>query len=184
MTAARPLVSPAVGRAENIAKRASLLSHPEQRLERTGSALGEAAMLESQRMATKAKQFRAQLLDGDEPRTEEQHQMRLFEWKRENEHRWPGELELLIHIPNGGHRKRAVAGKLKALGVKRGVHDLLLPVKRPGFSGLWIELKALSGTASSEQIEWRDHMRAQGYRAEIVKGWQAARDLIVRYLES
>ena len=41
------------------------------------------------------------------------------------------ELALLFHPPNGGSRHIAEATKLKAMGVRKGVPDLLLPCSGP-----------------------------------------------------
>lgn len=115
--------------------------------------------------------------------SEHEHQVALFAWAESQTHRWP-ELALLYAIPNGGKRGKAVAGKLKAEGVKRGVPDVCLPVPRAQFHGLFVELKRIGGKPDERQLEWRAQLRAQGYRAEIVEGWHAARDLLIRYLDS
>lgn len=108
-------------------------------------------------------------------------QIKLFTWAEEALERLP-KLRLLLAIPNGGHRRKAVAGKLKASGTKRGVPDIHLPVARGGFHALWIELKVHGGRATKEQKEWLADLRAEGCRAEIAVGWQAARTLIEEYL--
>lgn len=92
-------------------------------------------------------------------------------------------LALLYHIPNGGWRKKGVAKKLKAEGVKPGVPDYCLPVARQGFHGLYIELKRINdGAASDDQLAWVDELRAQGYRAEVCKGWAEAWAVLCNYL--
>ena len=50
-------------------------------------------------------------------------QAALFRWAEFARARLP-ELTLLHAIPNGGHRHKATAARLKAEGVKRGVPDL------------------------------------------------------------
>ena len=113
---------------------------------------------------------------------EHQEQKQLIEWADEHAAHWP-ELALLYAIPNGGSASsRAAAGRRKAEGQRRGVPDLCLPVPRGIFHGLYIELKAAGGRPSPEQRVWCVRLRDNGYRAEIVEGWEAARDLIVRYL--
>lgn len=91
-------------------------------------------------------------------------------------------LRLLFAIPNGGHRHKATAGKLKAEGVRKGVPDMCLPVPAGGCHGLYIELKAQKGQASPEQLEWIDALRAQGYRAEVCVGADEAWGVICEYL--
>lgn len=116
-------------------------------------------------------------------------QVKLFEWAQENVDTWP-ELRKMFAIPNFtgrmGNNAPAAAkrhgAKLKAEGRKRGVPDICLPVARGGFHGLFIELKSLEGSATVEQLVWQTDLRAEGYRAEIIRGFEAARDLIVDYL--
>ena len=63
--------------------------------------------------------------------TESVEQQCLFRWAAFQSGRFP-ELALLYHVPNGGSRKKAEAGRFRAEGVKAGVPDLCLPVARGG----------------------------------------------------
>jgi hypothetical protein len=112
---------------------------------------------------------------------EHAEQVTLMRWAQLHERRYP-ELRLLHAIPNGGHRHPAVAKAMQEEGVKRGVPDLDLPVARGGYHGLRIEMKAPGGSVKPEQREWIDALRAEGYRAEVCVGWEAAKNLIVDYL--
>jgi hypothetical protein len=60
-------------------------------------------------------------------------------------------LDFMMHVPNGGGRSKGEAGKLKAMGVRRGVPDVLCPFKCSGFNGFACELKAPNGKCSPEQ---------------------------------
>lgn len=91
-------------------------------------------------------------------------------------------LRMLYAVPNGGDRNKAVAGKMKAEGVKSGVPDYCLPVARGGFHGLYIELKSLTGYASAEQKNWIEALRTEGYRAEVCRGWEQAWAVLREYL--
>lgn len=91
-------------------------------------------------------------------------------------------LRLFYAVPNGGDRNKAVAGKMKAEGQRPGVPDYALPVARAGFHGLYIELKSLTGYASREQKEWIEALRAEGYRAEVCRGWEKAWEVLRDYL--
>ena len=64
--------------------------------------------------------------------TESEEQQTLFSWATMQSGRYP-ELRLLYHIPNGGSRGKAEAGRFKAEGVKSGVPDLCLPVARGAY---------------------------------------------------
>lgn len=96
------------------------------------------------------------------------------------------ELKWLFHIPNGGSRHIAEASKLKAMGVKSGVPDLFLPVRKQNWLGLWIELKKekRKGTVvSDKQEEWIIYLLDQGYWATVCYGWEEARDCLLQYLQ-
>ncbi|MEI7253043.1 VRR-NUC domain-containing protein [Pectobacterium versatile] len=90
--------------------------------------------------------------------------------------------DYLLHIPNEGKRGPKAASDAKRLGMKKGVHDLFLALPRSGYSGLWIEMKAIDGRVTSAQLEWQELMRSAGYRAEICYGFDAAQAEIVQYL--
>ena len=114
---------------------------------------------------------------------EGEEQATLMSWARMQRWRWPGELDLLFHIPNGGARSKSEAARFKAEGVKAGVPDLFLPVPRGEYHGLFIELKRQAGgRLSDEQKEWIPALQAQGYRVEVCKGWEAAVKVIEDYL--
>ena len=72
---------------------------------------------------------------------EEGEQITLFEWVNWMSGRIP-ELEMLLHIPNGGKRNKLEAIRLKREGVRAGVPDLFLPVARGKYHGMFVELKA------------------------------------------
>jgi hypothetical protein len=113
---------------------------------------------------------------------ESEEQSALFQWARVMETRIP-ELRLLYHIPNGGLRDKRVAVRLTAEGVRRGVPDICLPVARRGCHGLYIELKrGHGGRTTPEQREWLESLNAQGYRAEVCRGFDEARAVIEGYL--
>lgn len=117
------------------------------------------------------------------PRADREHieQSALFYWAKLREPHTP-ELALLFAIPNGGHRHKAVAAKLKAEGVKAGVPDVCLPVPRGQYHGLYIELKAPGGRATDLQRNWLLALGAQGYFTRLCVGWEEAKKTIEDYL--
>lgn len=112
---------------------------------------------------------------------ESEEQISLFEWAGYTQRRHP-ELKLLYHVPNGGLRNKTTACRLKLEGVKAGVPDLCLPVARGRYHGLYIELKARRGKATSNQTEWLDALEEQGYATAVCYGWRAASETITNYL--
>lgn len=114
--------------------------------------------------------------------TESEEQQALFEWVEIQSGRYPV-LELLYHIPNGGRRSKAEAGRFKAEGVKSGVPDLCLPVARGGFHGLYIELKRIEGgKVEPSQTKWIAALTEQGYFATVCRGWLEASKALLWYL--
>lgn len=96
--------------------------------------------------------------------------------------RWP-ELGMLYAVPNGGQRSKAVAGKLRAEGVKPGVPDLCLPVPRGQHHGLYIELKRKDGgEVSKAQAGWLKALEHHGYKAVVCHGAEDAMEVIVEYM--
>lgn len=99
--------------------------------------------------------------------------------------RFPLAAELIYHVPNGGHRVKAVAAKLKAQGVKAGVPDLVLPMARGGYFGLYIEFKAkppFDAEVSANQHAFINKLNAQGYLAVVCRGHIDALEAIRAYL--
>ena len=102
----------------------------------------------------------------------------------EIELRYPQVFELIYHVPNGGHRHKLVAMKLKQQGVKAGIPDLVLPMARGGFFGLYIEVKATVDPAavSASQAACIRRLNEQGYLAVVCRGHFDAMEQIRAYL--
>ena len=114
---------------------------------------------------------------------EHAEQAALFSWADFARGRYT-ELVLMFAIPNGGHRHKAVAVRMKAEGVKPGVPDICLPVPRGPWHGLYIELKTEAGSVSREQRHWLALLSRQGYLAEVCRGWKQAQAVIEDYLNA
>lgn len=116
--------------------------------------------------------------------TESEEQIALFQWVDAQSFAFP-ELTLLFHVPNGGHRHINVAKKLRAEGVRAGVPDLMLPVPRAGYHGLFIELKSQRRDARATDMQkwWLEQLADQGYLTTVCQGWVAATDYLVAYLK-
>jgi hypothetical protein len=109
--------------------------------------------------------------------TENAHQTALFAWAADKP-----ELQWLHHIPNGGHRNKIEAARLKAAGVKSGVWDLFLPVPVGNYHGLYIEMKVGTNALTKQQSEFLEHLKANNYKHEVCYDWKQARDCIIDYL--
>lgn len=115
--------------------------------------------------------------------SENAEQAALFQWAAFNAAKSP-ELRLLYAIPNGGIRDGRTAAILRKTGVKAGVPDVCLPVKRGTYGALYIEMKrAAGGRVSVEQKIWLNALAAAGNRAVVCKGWEQAAQTITDYLQ-
>lgn len=111
-------------------------------------------------------------------RIEEREQARLVRWTHSPRVRAliPA-LAWLFHCPNGGLRSALAGAQMKALGVKKGVPDLLLPVGKR----LAIEMKAGKGATSPEQVEWLAALEGDGWHCHVCRSAEEARFVILRH---
>jgi hypothetical protein len=106
---------------------------------------------------------------------EDYEQMMFVQWMKRNypEHR-------IFAIPNGGLRNKSVAMKIKICGGASGVPDLMIASLK-----LFIEMKRVKGGfVSAEQKDWINYLNSVGYRAEVCKGFEHAKSLILSILDN
>lgn len=113
--------------------------------------------------------------------SEDELQITCFEWIELMRPAHPI-LEWVIHVPNGGKRPRGAAGKLKAMGVKPGVLDVLLPVPYNGWSGLAIEMKVGTNKTTGQQDDWLQVFDASGYYTAVCYTLEAFMGHVNRFL--
>jgi hypothetical protein len=77
------------------------------------------------------------------------------------------EYGLIFAIPNGQYRH----GQRMEPGLRAGVPDLLLPVARGRWHGLFLELKYKDNKPSEKQLQWIRALKEQGYR--VVTIWDS-----------
>jgi hypothetical protein len=108
--------------------------------------------------------------------TEEQDQIRLAVWLTKQGIRFTASA-------NGGKRSLIEAIKFKRMGVSKGWPDISIPYVRKPYYGLYIELKRVcGGVVSTEQRDWLDFLKSQGYYAEVAKGFDEAKIIIEKYM--
>ena len=73
----------------------------------------------------------------------------------------------IVHIPNEGKRSLSYAARLKRMGLRSGFPDLLVPLARGGYHGLFIEMKYGKNTTTKEQKEWLERLSAEGYACAV-----------------
>jgi hypothetical protein len=111
-------------------------------------------------------------------------QAAFFEWWElwATSHRIPA--RLCFAVPNGGHRHAAVAGKLKAQGVRAGVPDVFLMIPAGGFHALILEFKREGEKVrrGSEQEAFIDEARLRSYNVLVVHSTEQAMKIVMAYL--
>lgn len=82
------------------------------------------------------------------------------------------------HTPNGDHRNPGVAGRLKAMGTRPGIPDLMF-LRRGQLYGL--ELKRLGGRTSPHQDQRHSELAAAGAIIATVQGLDNALGTLVEW---
>lgn len=113
--------------------------------------------------------------------SEHGEQAAFFEYLERMATRHP-EFDYAFHIPNGEMRDKATAGKLKSAGVRAGVPDVLVPVVRKPYAGLWLEFKVGRNGLSKEQKAFQAFLLQQGYLVVVCYSSLEAIDAVERYL--
>lgn len=115
-------------------------------------------------------------------RSEHDEQAALIDWCYLKQKKNP-DYRQIFAIPNGGHRRKATAAKLKQEGVMPGVPDLLLAVAKNGKHGLFIEMKSAKGRITANQRVWQDRLVSYDYAFVVARGFDEAKAAIEKYLE-
>lgn len=116
-------------------------------------------------------------------RLEDAEQRALMNWARLVTVGEESLFDCLIHVPNGGIRSPIEAAIMVGLGVKKGVPDILLPIRTPQYGAAWWELKAGTNKLSEDQLAWHARLRAAGHYVQTYWHWHEAAQDILRYLE-
>ncbi|OUP00301.1 hypothetical protein B5F37_11700 [Drancourtella sp. An210] len=115
--------------------------------------------------------------------SEDEEQQKVIQWAQLMSNAYP-DLQMLYHVPNGGSRNRVEAAKLKRMGVRSGVPDLVLPVPRDGYAGLYIEMKVGNNRPSTKQKEWLEKLARQGYKSVVCYGGNEAIEVLQSYVKA
>ena len=129
---------------------------------------------------------------------ESAHAMALIQWADTMARSTLPVLRFLHHIPNGGARSKATAGRMKAEGVRSGVWDYLLPVRADvrcidgsvlkTYGGLYIELKdprerrTKNGGLSDNQVDFGEYVYREGFATVVAYDWTEAQQAILAYV--
>lgn len=112
--------------------------------------------------------------------SEETEQIHLMVWCRYMESKFP-ELETIYHIVNEGKRTAVTGGKLKEMGLRKGMPDVHLPVSHCAFASLYIEMKKIGGKPTAEQIDRLEVLERWGNAVAICEGAEQAEKVLTAY---
>ena len=91
----------------------------------------------------------------------------------------------IFAIPNGSNKSVQQRMKFKREGLRSGCPDLFIPVSKGGMHGLFVEMKRVKGSVTSqEQIAWHKLLIDQGYCVVIAKGADVAIEYISSYIKT
>ena len=85
---------------------------------------------------------------------------------------------------HGNKLQRAIQwARLKAQGAKPGVLDVFLPMVKPPYHGLYIEMKRSDGKGSltTDQKKFKAYAELQGYKVVVCEGTRAAIQAVKEY---
>lgn len=88
-----------------------------------------------------------------------------------------------FHVPNGGARSKGEAGKMKGLGTKPGVSDILILETRGEYKGFCLELKVKKGKVSPDQYIFLYAMSERGFKTVVAYNYDVATEEIRKYLK-
>lgn len=118
---------------------------------------------------------------------ERDHQAALVDWiDRYGVTQYP-DLRWWYAIPNGAQygseNRYKEAGRMRMLGLRKGVPDWCLPVPRGGWLGVYGEMKRNDkAKVTPEQMEWLTGLHTVGYYTAVFVSAGMAIELITRYM--
>ena len=104
-----------------------------------------------------------------------------FEWSQTQ----PILKECLIKVCNEGIRTPAQAMHLRAIGMRPGVPDYLLPLANNKYNSLWLEMKRsdkVKQRHDPRQYDWVLRLANLGNYATFCYGWENAAAIVTAYL--
>lgn len=110
--------------------------------------------------------------------------------------------EVIYHVPNERNTKRRIAGdrwvttgegaKLKRMGVKKGVSDLVIPAPSNYYNGFYVEIKTetwksgkkVKSYPTKEQREFLRAMHDYEYAVAVVWNFEEFQSYVSRYMNN
>jgi len=93
------------------------------------------------------------------------------------------DLKKIYAVPNAARRSLRQGAKMKAEGMRSGVPDLVLPIGKGGFFGLYIEMKTKGGSLSDNQKIVLGELKYDNYKIAVCYSSEEAIDLLSKYIQ-
>lgn len=93
------------------------------------------------------------------------------------------EQELFWHVPSEGNRKPQYVLKLKAMGFRSGIPDILLMLPSEEYHAFVCELKKSGNYASEDQKKTLTALANRGYLAVLVNDFETFKNVVTYYVE-
>lgn len=111
---------------------------------------------------------------------EHTEQVAFFNWL---EHDLPFVYARAFAVPNGSHKSPAAAVWFRDEGLKSGVPDIFIMLPNGWYHCLVIEMKRQKGgSISPQQKIWINQLRHDGYKVEVCKGFEKAKEVTLQYI--
>lgn len=88
----------------------------------------------------------------------------------------------IAHVPNEGKRSLQYGVRLKRMGMQKGFPDLIIPLPKGKYHGLYIEVKVGNNTTTADQKKWLTILHGNGYAATACWGIDEGMAVVNRYL--
>lgn len=88
----------------------------------------------------------------------------------------------IAHVPNEGKRSLQYGVRLKKMGMQKGFPDLIIPLPKGKYHGLYIEVKVGNNTTTADQKKWLTILHGNGYAATACWGIDEGMAVVNRYL--
>lgn len=88
----------------------------------------------------------------------------------------------IAHVPNEGKRSLQYGARLKKMGMQKGFPDLIIPLPKGKYHGLYIEVKVNNNTTTVDQKNWLTILHGNGYAATACWGIDDSLAVVNRYL--
>jgi hypothetical protein len=96
---------------------------------------------------------------------------------------YPNAWNVTWATPNAARRSPQMAAMMKAEGLRSGVPDVFMAMPRGEYHGLFLEFKSHTGRLTENQTVYVINLRSMGYQVEVVRSFDEARLIVVKYME-